>query len=190
MIPVDIIIILILLWGAWSGWRAGLIKEIFSTCGFLGGLVVACLLYKTLGEHLTPALGSGSLASYAGCVLAFIIIWVIVPIVCGVFANGLTKAVNAMMLGPVNSLLGLLLGTIKYFLLISFVFSAMSYASILSEEKKEASVLYPYVTIPGNIVLGKTTIAEESGKLRDKTVIIQFDRKSKNKDCDAAGKGE
>ena len=52
----------------------------------------------------------------------------------------------------------------------------MSYVGIISEQKKNSSQLYPYVAAMGNIVLGKSTVAEESGKLKDKTVIIKFNR--------------
>ena len=176
MLSVDTVIILILLWGAWKGWKAGLIKEAVSTGGVLVGLIVAVLLYKVLGEYLTPALGSGSLASYIGCVLAFVLIWVIVPIFASIMAKTLTKAVKGSLFGPLNSLLGMLLGALKFFILVSFVFSAMSYVGIISEQKKKESKFYPFVTTVGNLVLGKSTIAEESGKNKEKTVIIKFDR--------------
>lgn len=185
----DIIIILILLWGAWRGWKAGLIKELFSTVGIVAGLVVATLFYKNLGEHFSPALGSGSLASYIGCVLAFVLLWVIVPILFGIIANILTQAVKCLCMGPINSLLGLVVGAFKYFVLISFVFSAMSYAGIISEQKKQSSKFYPYITVLGKLVLGDSTIADESGELEDKTVIIKFDRNSEDKN-NAEERGE
>ena len=107
MSSVDIIIVIILLWGAWRGWRSGLIKEIFSACGFVVGLVLAAMFYGVVGEHFAPALGSGSKASFAACVLAFILIWVAVPIIFGFVANALTKGIKALHAGPLNSLLGM-----------------------------------------------------------------------------------
>lgn len=189
MLTVDTVIVLILLWGAWRGWKAGLIKEAFSTCGLIVGLIVAVLFYKVLGEYFSPALGSGSLASYAGCVMAFVLIWVLVPIFAGIGANVLTKAVKNVFLGPLNSFLGMLLGALKFLILISFVFSAMSYVGIISDQKKNSSRLYPYVTVVGNMVLGKGSIAQESDKNKDKTVIIKFDRSHKDKN-DAAKRGK
>lgn len=189
MSSVDIIIVLILLWGAWRGWKSGFIKEVFSTCGLIVGLIVAVLFYKTLGEYFAPALGSGSIASYAGCVLAFVLIWVLMPVFASIGANVLTKAVKGGLIGPLNSLLGMVLGAVKFLILISFVFSAMSYVGIISEQKKNSSQLYPYVAAMGNIVLGKSTVAEESGKLKDKTVIIKFNRGHKGeKDATKRGK--
>lgn len=189
MLSVDAVIVLILLWGAWRGWKSGFIKEVFSTCGLVVGLLAAVLFYKTLGEHFTPVLGSGSIASYAGCVLAFVLIWVLVPVLAGMVANVMTKAVKSVFLGPLNSLLGMLLGTVKFLILISFVFSAMSYVGIVSERKKNASRLYPYVTALGDLALGGSTIAEESGKTKDKTVVIRFDRSHKE-GKDGAERGE
>lgn len=173
MSSVDIIIVIILLWGAWRGWRAGFIKEIFSACGFVVGLILAMLFYSVLGEHFAPALGSGSQASFIGCVLAFILIWVVVPILFGFVANALTKTVKALHAGAFNSLLGMIVGVAKYFLLISVVFSAMAYVGILSEEKKQQSLLYPYITVVGNTIYEHRNIALDSGKLDDDTVYVK-----------------
>lgn len=186
MSPVDIIIIIILLWGAYRGWKAGLVKEVLSTCGFIVGLIAAALLYKTVGAHLTPALGSGSVASYAGCVLAFILIWVVVPIIFGMVANVITKTAKALFLGPVNKLLGMIVGVAKYFVLISFVFYGMAYVGIISPKKREASKFFPYITIVGQRVLGDKIVAEERADNEEKTVIIHFDRDNNKKN---AGEG-
>ncbi|MCH5179320.1 MAG: CvpA family protein [Prevotellaceae bacterium] len=172
MSSVDITILIILLWGAWRGWKSGFIKELFSTCGFLVGLVLAAMFYSVVGEHFAPALGSGSQASFATSVLAFILIWVVVPIFCGFAANVLTRAVKGLRLGPINSLLGLIVGFAKYFVLISVVFSAMSYVGIVSADRKEGSLFYPYITKLGNLVYENRDIATESGQLEDDTVYI------------------
>lgn len=172
MSSVDIIILVILLWGAFRGWKSGFIKEVFSSVGIVAGLVVAILFYSQLGEYFTPALGSGSVASFTSSVLAFIIIWVVVPIVLSVVANVLTRTAKGLHAGPLNSISGLLVGMLKYFVLISFVFSAMAYVGIISEQKKNASLFYPYITLLGNTVYEGRSVAEESGELKDDTVII------------------
>ena len=175
MSSVDIIIVLILLWGAWRGWRAGFVKEVFSACGFVVGLVLAAMFYSVLGEHFAPALGSGSQAAFASDVLAFILIWVVVPIVCGFIANIITKAVKGLHIGPLNSLLGLLVGVAKYFVLLSVVFCAMAYVGILSEEKKQESQLYPYVTVVGNAIYeNRSIVLEHAGDdAKDDTVYVK-----------------
>lgn len=187
---IDIIIVLILIWGAWRGWKSGLVKEVASTLGFVVGLIVAVMLYKTVGEYLTPALGQGSVVEYIGYILAFILIWVIVPIILGEVANVLSKAFHTMRLGVLDNVFGLILGFIKYFLLISLAFYALNYVGLISEERKNSSKLYPYISVVGQVVLGDTTIAEASGQLKDKTVVIEFDREDKNTETDAANGGE
>lgn len=180
MSTVDIIIILILLWGAWRGWHSGFVKEVFSACGFVAGLVLAALFYSVLGEHLAPALGSGSKASFAASVMAFILIWVVVPILFGVVANVLTKGVKTLCLGLPNSVLGMLVGVAKYFILISVVFSAMSYVGILSEEKRQESLLYPYITVVGNTIYEHRSIVTESDLLKDDTVYVKVNGQAPN----------
>lgn len=190
MSSIDIIIVIVLLWGAWRGWRSGFIKEVFSTVGFVVGLVLAATFYSVLGEQFAPALGSGSKASFAACVLAFILIWVVVPILFGLVANVLTKTVKALHVGPLNSLLGMVVGVVKYFVLLSVVFSAMSYVGILSEDKKQESALFPYITVIGNAIYENRSIAIEKGNVdgKDDTVYVKVNGDSDTKPINNASK--
>ena len=147
MSAVDIVILVILVWGAWQGWRRGLLKEVVSMAGFFVGLLIAYQFYDKFGEYLAPVLsGNPSVAKYLGYVLAFIVIWVVVPMVLGIVANVLTKSLKWLRLGCINSSLGLLVGVLKYVVLLSFVFCAMVLFGIISQEKRDASHLYGPVT--------------------------------------------
>lgn len=177
MSSVDVVIIAILIWGGYRGWKSGVIKELFSTCGFIAGLILAALFYSIFGEHFCPALGSHSQMSFVSCVLVFVAMWVMVPILLGAGVNMLTKKVKPVLENWIGSLIGVLIGVIKYYVLISFVFTAMSYVGILSESKKADSLLYYYVAALGETFYQGNTIVEESGAFKDSTVIIHFDRK-------------
>lgn len=181
MSAVDIVIIGILLWGAFRGWKAGFIKELLSTGGLIGGLILAAIIYRLFGEHLSPILGSGSQLSFFSSVLVFIAIWIVVPIILSVVATLLTKIARTLFIGPLNKVGGLIVGTIKYYVLISFVFCAMSYVGLLSESKRKASILFPYVTMLGDIVYNNQSLASKHDNQRDTTIIITFDRNNKEK---------
>lgn len=191
MSAVDIVIIGILLWGAFRGWKAGFIKELLSTGGLIGGLIIAAIIYHLFGEYLTPLLGSGSQMSFISSVLVFIAIWIIVPILFSVIASLLTKIAKTLFLGPINKVGGLIVGTVKYYVLISFVFCAMAYVGLLSESKRLSSVLYPYVTMLGDVVYGGHRIAPKADNDRDTTIIITFDRNNKEKNkTDVSDRGK
>ena len=144
---IDIVILIIVVWGAWQGWRRGLLKEVVSMAGFFVGLLIAYLFYDTFGAYLAPALsGNPGVAKYLGYVLAFVAIWIVVPMALGIVANVLTKSLKWLRMGCLNSILGLLAGVLKYVLLLSFVFCAMELFGIISQEKRDASYLYGPVT--------------------------------------------
>jgi uncharacterized membrane protein required for colicin V production len=50
MAQIDVVILLIAIWGAYRGWKNGLLKEVVSTLGFLLGLLIAYLLYARCGD--------------------------------------------------------------------------------------------------------------------------------------------
>ncbi|MBR1594788.1 MAG: CvpA family protein [Alloprevotella sp.] len=136
---IDIFLIVLLLWSAYSGWRQGFLKEVVSALGFLVGLLIAATCYSQLGEYLTQA---GSQMGALTNVVAFLLLWIIVPIVLGFAANMLTKALKGMKLGLPNSLLGALVSIVKFAVLISCVLNVMSGLRILDEEKTQGSRLF------------------------------------------------
>lgn len=136
---IDIFLIVLLLWSLYSGWKQGFLKEVVSAVGFLVGLLIAATCYTQLGEYLTQA---GSRLGALTNVVAFLLLWVIVPIVLGFVANMVTKALKGMKLGIPNSLLGALVSVAKYLILISCVLNVMAALNILDEEKTRDSHLF------------------------------------------------
>ena len=139
----DIFIIAILLWAGFNGWKKGLLKELISMGGFLLGLLIAATCYSTLGEYLTV---NGSQVNMLTSIVAFLILWIIVPIALGFVATMLTKTLKGMKLGTPNSILGLLVSVLKYGLLLSCLLSAMNALGLLSQEKIAGSHLYKPTT--------------------------------------------
>lgn len=140
---VDIFILVLMAWALFSGWRRGFIKELVSTGGTLVGLLVAATCYSAFSETLAV---NGSESNMITSVVAFLILWIAVPIALGFAATVLTKALKGMKLGVPNSLLGALVSGVKYLLLISCVLNAMEALGIMNEEKAQASSLYAPVT--------------------------------------------
>lgn len=139
----DIFIIAILLWAGFNGWKKGLLKELISMGGFLLGLLIAATCYSILGEYLTV---NGSQVNMLTSIVAFLILWIIVPIALGFVATMLTKTLKGMQLGTPNSILGLLVSVLKYGLLLSCLLSAMNALGLLSQEKIAGSHLYKPTT--------------------------------------------
>ena len=140
---IDLFILVLMIWAAFNGWRNGFIKEVVSSVGFLAGLLIAATCYSTFGEYLAV---TGTESNMFTSVVAFFLLWIVVPIVLGLVANILTKALKDMQLGLPNSILGALVSLVKYVVLISCVLNVMQALHILNEEKTEDSKLYAPVT--------------------------------------------
>lgn len=183
---IDIAIVLIALWALFKGWQNGLIKELVSTVGFIAGLIVASLFYSFLGEYL----GMDGTATYITNIVAFIILWIITPIVLGFVANTLTAALRGLQLGWPNSLLGAAVSFTKYLILLSCVFNVMSILGIVNQSKADASRLYVPVRNALSVMFSSMQQAanayyEEATK--DDTLWVHFNQTSQKDSADAVG---
>lgn len=136
---IDIFILVLTVWALASGWRNGFLKELISSLGFLIGFLVAALFYSAWGKYLAV---NGSEINMFTSIVAFFILWIIVPIALGFMANIMTKALEGMHLGLPNSLLGAAVSFAKYLVLMSCVFNVMSALHIMNDRKAEESRLF------------------------------------------------
>lgn len=135
----DIFIIIVIIWATFSGWRNGLLRELTSSLGYLVGLFLAATCYSTFGEYLAV---NGTESNMMTSIIAFFILWVIVPISLGLAANILTKVVNHLHLGTLNRIGGAAVSLAKFTILLSCILSVMSALGILNEQRTEESRLY------------------------------------------------
>ena len=139
MLIIDWIILILLLLGVFRGWRTGLVKQIISIGGLVAGLLIAKLCYAMAGDALAPHLGNQTTLAQ---ILAFILIWIAVPAILGLLGELVTTVLDKLfVLGTVNSVLGALLGLIKFQLLIGFLIWVLSATKIIGEATMQQSVL-------------------------------------------------
>ena len=100
----------------------------------VAGLLVARALFASVAEKLAPVLGTSTVIAQ---ILAFVLIWVAVPLGFVLVASFLTKALDAVRLGWLDRWLGSGLGALKFLLLTSLVIYEM-----IDATKKQESVLY------------------------------------------------
>ena len=143
MQTLDIIISVLLVVGLVIGLREGLVKQAAGLAGAIGGLLLGRMFYMPVGEWLTSAFG---MSVEAARVTAFILILIVVPLLCSLLAWCICKLLRAVSLNWVNRLLGGLVGVLKFALLAGAIIAGIelfdSHNILVSEEKKEASVLY------------------------------------------------
>lgn len=115
----DIGILLIFAAALIIGLREGAIKQLGSIAGIILG-IMACRVWGADASRITAHLlgwEQGYASSVVGNLVVFTIAWVAV----GLIARVLHVAVNAVLLGPLNRLLGAVVSEIKYFMALSIV---------------------------------------------------------------------
>ena len=128
----------LLLLGAIRGWRTGLIKQVVSLGGLIAGLLIAKLCYAMVGDAIAPHIDNHTTLAH---VLAFILIWIAVPVILGVLGEILTTVLDKLfVLGTVNSILGALLGLIKFQLIIGALIWVLCATKIIGENTMQQSV--------------------------------------------------
>ncbi len=103
----DIVLIVILALGAFSGLKTGIIKVLFTIVGIIVGVILAGRFSDNLAGVLTFIDNPGWAK-----IAAFAIILVVVLIISGVLAAVLSKLISLVLLGWVNRLVGAVLGLI------------------------------------------------------------------------------
>ena len=143
MQTIDIVIAVLLAVGLIGGLRDGVVKQVAGLAGLIGGLLLGRAFYLPVGSWLVDTFG---MSLQVAQVASFILILVIVPLLFSLVGWLVSKLLSAICLGWVNRLLGALVGVLKYLLFVGVVITGIEFFdqhdTLVSEQKKEASVLY------------------------------------------------
>lgn len=173
----DLFIVITLLWGLITGWSAGFVKQLISMVGFIVGLLIAATCYATLGEYLMPFMGVSITATN---VIAFLLLWVIVPIFLGFVANRITEILHSnIILSLPNRLLGAGVGILKFALLLSCIFNVADMIGLVSDERRAEVRLYaPITSVLGIIFDNAPNTRPTPQDTPADTTWIHFDRQA------------
>ena len=143
---VDILLLILLGVGFISGLISGAVKQVISLVAFVIGFVIACLYYQQVGEKLCGFLSMPTLCK----VVAFFLLWVVVPIVAQLISKMLTSFLDkTFVMGMLNRLLGGILCMAKYALVLGAFIWLFSAANLLKEETmQESRLCKPLKAVP------------------------------------------
>ena len=141
----DIIIIIPLVFGAFKGFRKGLLMELVSLLALLLAVIASFYFMQRGVILLTPYLGNdNSLLP----VFSFVIIFI--AVLMGVFYLGriLKKILDVTLLGSIDDVAGAILGFLKWGLVFSvFLWLFDKGGILLPESLTNGSVLFPYIVV-------------------------------------------
>lgn len=134
MTVLDIIILAILCFFAAKGLVRGLVNEASSLAGLLAGVWLAYHYYPVVA---IPVKNHLHLPAHLSAFLAFIVILLLTGFLTHIIGNLITAALRLVMMGSLNRLGGLLLGTTEGMLLLSLMFS-VSTSSFMPERVRSS----------------------------------------------------
>lgn len=141
---IDFILAAVIILGAIQGFLRGFIHQLTSIVGLVVGFFIARALYLIVAGHIAIYVPDASMNVLQ--TVAFIGIWILVPMGFAVIGSILTRAVEWLALGPINRILGLLLGGLKWVLILGLLINVMDMIDyndrFLDTTKKEQSKLY------------------------------------------------
>ncbi|WP_297440455.1 CvpA family protein [Sulfurimonas sp.] len=146
--------IIILLLGL-KGILNGFFKEIFGLIGIIGGIFVASRVGDQVGTYLNDSIfnfSSEAAVSFTGFLVTLALFWLVMVIVGVAFK----KLSSLSGLGPVDKILGFVVGSGKFFLIaavISFaIYNIKAVRSSLDSALK-GSVLFPVLVETGGYIM-------------------------------------
>lgn len=140
---IDIVLLVPIVFGAYKGFRKGLVVEVFSLVGLLLG-IIAAVYFPQYAEQLivsTFQIDTGIVP-----ILSFVVTFLVVMILVNLLGKVIEKMVDILALSFFNKLAGSGFGIVKSLLVLSvvlFLFEGVNRRfEFIGEEKKQQSLLY------------------------------------------------
>ena len=177
----DVIIAAIIVILGIKGMLNGFMKELFGLLGLVGGVYIASRSADTAAAFIDKNfyhLDNQAALKLIGFIAVLAIVWGIIVAVGSLFSS-LTQASG---LGPINRILGFIVGGGKYFLIFALIVTALSNVTLVKDnlgKYVDNSVLYPYLKKSGSYLINldpdalrssdSNMTAEPAGSLPDAT---------------------
>lgn len=139
----DIILLIPLIFGAWSGFRKGLLLEIIGILAFVLGIIGGFKLMELGMTYLDDYFeGLDHLLPF----LSFIIIFLAILLLVNMVGKAVKKLVDMTLLGGVDKFAGAVVGLAKWAIGLSLILWLTHHFGIELPGQDEDTVLYPYLT--------------------------------------------
>lgn len=151
---VDIVLILILALGVWSGFKKGFIVSLFDVIGLGLGVYGGIHFSDAFAEWLNTEFNIGiDWLPFS----AFLVTFLLILLVVHLLARAITKVLKLAMLGTVNKLGGAVFGLARSVLFLSlallFLHPLNKKSQFVSDDALEASVLYTPIYLTATTVI-------------------------------------
>ncbi len=143
---IDIVIIIVLIWFAVSGYRKGLIVSLASLAALVLGIYVAMYFSDITAGLIQDIFAFDS--KYL-MIIAFVVTFVLVVALVITVGRIVEEFVDLLLLGFLNKLSGALFGILKGALILSLIIWVMNYfefgENLIGNQSRESSMFYRHV---------------------------------------------
>jgi membrane protein required for colicin V production len=151
----DIVILLVLLYGSYSGYKKGLLLELFQTLGLFAAILLGIGLLDVSSKYLVSFVGKSSLLPIIAFVVVFFLAWF-------VFTKAsfwVSKAIKKTIFGSIDGAAGASFGILKVVLIMSSLLFIGSLLNLKPPKREiNGTFLYPVIKDAGpkaSSLLGK-----------------------------------
>ncbi|MEM8894321.1 MAG: CvpA family protein [Bacteroidota bacterium] len=139
----DIILIVLLLYGAFRGYQTGLLLELINFISFFLALILA-FNFKDWGVTILQRFLDQP-DELLG-IISFVAIFILVIIALNLLGKGIKSVLDMTLLGNLDDIAGALIGSLKWALMISIFIWVFELFDIgISTEFSEGTLVFPYV---------------------------------------------
>lgn len=143
MKTLDILLLIPLLFGAYQGYKKGLLLEVISIAAFILGILGAFKLLDWGINILSPYLKE---AGYLLPIVAFLVLFIGIIILVNMLGKIIKKILDLTLLGALDNFAGAIIGLLKWALGVSIILWLAASADInISKDMKEGTQIYPVV---------------------------------------------
>ena len=164
----DILIYIVLIVGAFIGWKQGAFKQVAHFLGVAVGLLIAATLYHQFGDFLADKTGA---SIGFGRLIAFVLIVIVVPIALGWIAAFLTEFFKKLKLNFLNRLIGMVVGVVCYALMLSVALNLFDFiasnAGFKTQKLGERSELYYQMKHATQVVIPDLLLVTDQTEIAD-----------------------
>ena len=151
MKALDIVILVVLLYGSYTGFKKGLLIELFQTIGLFAAILLGLGLLDVASQYLVAFVGKSSLLPIVSFLVVFFLCWFIFTKA----SYWLSKTIKKTIFGTLDSTAGAVFGMLKVILIMSSLIFIGSLLK-LSPPKREVqgTFLYPVIQDAGPLASG------------------------------------
>ena len=143
MSRIDIVLLIVGVVGAVSGYRKGFLASLFSLFAIILGILGA---FKLMGVAMVALAAHYNFDDKVLPYVAFALVFVIIVVIVTLVGKALSSSLEKTVLGPVDSWMGAVLGVLKAAFMVSVIFWILQAVSVNFPERwTDDAVIYPVV---------------------------------------------